>query len=60
MERFYHAFIPPMSMRTGYAASFGTDGAMADYTINFPLYDGVKELYIALKKDAVINEYFCL
>lgn len=29
---------------------------MADYTINFPLYDGVKELYIALKKGAVILE----
>lgn len=56
MECFYHAFIPPMGMSTGYSAPFSTDGAMADYTINFPLYDGVKELYIALKKDAVISE----
>ena len=30
------------------------DGQMADYTIHFPLYDGVKEFYIALKKDAVL------
>lgn len=53
-EKFYHSFIPPMGMRTGYSSPFGTDGALADYTLNFPLYDGVKELYIALKKDAVI------
>lgn len=55
-EIFYHSFIPPMGMRTGYSAPFDTDGALGDYTLNFPLYDGVKELYIALKKDAVILE----
>lgn len=56
MEIFYHSYFPPMGMKSGYSAPFHTDGAMADYTINFPLYDGVKELYIALKKDAVISE----
>lgn len=55
-EIYYHSYIPPMGMRTGYSSPFATDGVMADYTINFPLYDGVKELYIALKKDAVILE----
>jgi len=55
-EVYYHTFMPPMGMRTGYSSPFVTDGEMADYTINFPLYDGVKELYIALKKDAVILE----
>jgi len=55
-EIFYHTYMTPMGMRTGYSAPFATDGEMADYTINFPLYDGVKELYIALKKDAVISE----
>ena len=55
-EKFYHAFIPPMGMHTGYSAFLGTDGTLADYTINFPLYDGVKELYIALKKHALILE----
>ena len=55
-EVYYHSYIPPMGMRTGYSSPFATDGRMADYTINFPLYDGVKELYIALKKDAVIAE----
>ena len=55
-EIFYHSFVPPMGMTTGYSAPFTTDGSMADYTINFPICDGVKELYIALKKDAVILE----
>ena len=55
-EKFYHSFVPPMGMSTGYSAPFNTDGVLADYTINFPLYDGVKELYIALKKDAVVLE----
>ncbi|MBQ7839535.1 MAG: SGNH/GDSL hydrolase family protein [Lachnospiraceae bacterium] len=55
-EVYYHSFIPPMDMQTGYSAPFETDGALAEYTINFPLYDGVKELYIALKKDAVLLE----
>ena len=55
-EVFYATFMPPMGMRTGYSSPFVTDGEMADYTINFPLYDGVNELYIALKKDAVISE----
>jgi len=56
VERFYHSFVPPSDMSTGYSVPFSTDGVMADYTINFPLYDGVKELYIVLKKDAVILE----
>jgi lysophospholipase L1-like esterase len=44
-----------MGMRTGYSSAIMTDGKMAQYTINFPLYDGVKELYIALKKDSVLE-----
>lgn len=55
-ELYCHTFIPPMGMRTGYSSPFMTDGKLADYTIHFPLYDGVKELYIALKKDAVLLE----
>lgn len=55
-EIFYHTFMPPMGMKSGYSAPFATDSMLADYTINFPLYDGVKELYIALKKDAVLAQ----
>ena len=42
-------------MTEGYSSGKRTDGADTDYTINFPLYDGVKELYIALKKDAHVS-----
>lgn len=49
------AFMPPLDLKTGYSAGTGADGKMHDYTINFPLHDGVKELYIALKKDAVLE-----
>ena len=53
---FYHSYIPNALDYTGeYSLPFETDGAMADYVMNFPLYDGIKELYIALKKDAVIE-----
>lgn len=55
-DLFYCSLFPPMGMHTSFSAPCGTDGALADYTLNFPLYDGIKELYIALKKDAVISE----
>lgn len=53
-EQFYHTFIPPVGIQKGYSSAFNTDGALADHTIYFPLYDGVRELYIAIKKDAMI------
>ena len=52
----YHSsFKPPMGMRTGYSSGAELSGKMEEYTINMPLYDGVKELYIALKKDALLE-----
>lgn len=54
-ELFHQVFRPPMGMRTGYESAVMTSGMLRDYTINFPLYDGVKELYIALKKNAVLE-----
>ncbi len=54
-DLFHQSFRPPMGMRTGYESAVTTSGKLWDYTINFPLYDGVKELYIALKKDAVLE-----
>ncbi len=55
-DTFYHTFVPTdVNLKEGYAAAKATDGIMAEYTVNFPLYDAVSELYIALKKDAVIE-----
>lgn len=54
-DLYHQSFKPPMGMRTGYESAVMTSGKLRDYTINFPLYDGVKELYIALKKHAVLE-----
>lgn len=54
-EIWYATFMPPRGMTEGYSSGKQTDGAMGEYTINFPLYDGVEELYIALKKDALLE-----
>lgn len=55
-ELYYQSFRPPMGMRTGYSSAVMTHGKMTEYTINFPLYDGVKELYIGLKKDSLLEQ----
>lgn len=54
-DLFHQSFRPPMGMRTGYESAVTTSGKLRDYTINFPLYDGVKELYIALKKNVILE-----
>ena len=54
-DLYHKSFAPPMGMLTGYESAVMAGGKMRDYTINFPLYDGVKDLYIALKKDAILE-----
>ena len=54
-EIHYKTFVPPHDQTDGYSSPFKTDGVERDYTLNFPLYDGVQELYIALKKDALLK-----
>ncbi len=54
-ETYYASFRPPMGMTEGYSSPVKTDGKMTEYTINLPLYDNVHQLYIALKKDAVLE-----
>ncbi len=39
----------------GYSSSLTLDGKMHDYTLNFPLYNSVNEIYIALKNDSTID-----
>ena len=54
-EIYYRSFRPAFGIKEGYSSPQRTDGAMADYTINMPLYDNVHELYVALKKDALLE-----
>lgn len=54
-DLYYASFRPPMGMREGYSSKCLANGKLAEYTINFPLYDNVYDLYIGLKKDAIIE-----
>ncbi|MBQ9802798.1 MAG: SGNH/GDSL hydrolase family protein [Clostridia bacterium] len=55
-DLYYRTFVPPRGMTEGYSSAHWVEGTEADYTINFPLYDGVKELYVALKRNAHLSE----
>ena len=52
---YYFSFMPPIGMTQGYSSGKKTDGKYTDYTINFPGFDGVSELYVALKKGARLS-----
>lgn len=54
-DTYYRTFVPPRGVSEGYSSGHRTDGVYRDYTINFPLYDRVKELYVALKRTAHIS-----
>lgn len=57
-DTFFFTMVPPPTMSedySGYTTGHKTYGELTDYTVNFPLYDGVRELYIAIKKDAVLD-----
>ncbi len=46
---YYHTYRPGVTCQEGFSEPFKTDGALAEYTLNFPLYDEVSEIYIALR-----------
>jgi len=52
---YYRSFRPPVGVKEGYSSLIPTPAELSVYTINFPLYDTVQELYIGLKKDAVLE-----
>ena len=54
-DTYYKTFVPPRGVLEGYSSGHFTDAVYRDYTINFPLYDRVKELYIALKRTAHVS-----
>ena len=55
-DTFVTTYVPPRGMTEGYSSGKWIARTYTDHTINFPLYDGVKELYIALKKTAHLSE----
>ena len=54
-DLFLQSFRPPMGMKAGFSSLVETKGGLRDYTINFPLYDGVKRLFVALKKGSILE-----
>ena len=54
-DTYFRTFVPPRGMTEGYcSAQWLERGDVYDYTLNFPLYDGVKALYVAFKREAEI------
>ena len=53
--RFVQTFIPPSPTCDRYERLAKTDGTMGEYTINFPLYCGVKSLYIGLREGSILE-----
>ncbi len=50
-----HTFFPPVGVTEGFSNLQKADGVLRDYLIHFPLYDEVNELWIGLKKGAVLE-----
>ncbi len=55
-DTFVGTFVPSSNITEGYSSGRWVARTYTDHTINFPLYDGVKELYIALKRSANLGE----
>jgi hypothetical protein len=56
-SRYIHTFKPTVTMTQGYEDIYRTsgDGTMRHYTINFPLYNDVNEVYLGLKEGSTIS-----
>ncbi len=53
---FTHCFVPPFEISEGYTAAADLPGeAEREITLHFPLYSGVKALYIGLKKGCLLK-----
>lgn len=55
-EEYVRTLMPPFNIESGYESLISFDDeVMRDVTINFPLYSEVKELYIGLDENAVVE-----
>lgn len=54
---FFEGFVPPIDLKDGYESLIELEGTgEREITIHFPLYAGVKELYIGLEDGACVKE----
>ena len=56
-EQYVKTFVPPVAIVDGYESLLeaAKDGEVYDYTINFPLYSGVKALHVGLQLGAKVE-----
>lgn len=55
--RYVNTFVPPKTLEDGYESVIDLGGtAEREFTINFPLYSGVKNLYVGLQETAKVEE----
>lgn len=56
-EKYVKTFVPPFNLTDGYESVIDLSGGEdREYTINFPLYSAVSELYIGLADNSVVSE----
>ncbi len=53
--RYYGTFVPPFGVDTGYEGVIDLDGEEREYTINLPLYSGLKRLYVGIKEGCTLK-----
>lgn len=54
--RFWGSFIPPFDITDGYSSCLSVCSGMKDITINFPLYSGVRDLFVGIDKNSVLKK----
>lgn len=56
-EKYVKTFVPPFNLTDGYESVIDLVGdGIREYTINFPLYSAVSELYIGLSEGSIVCE----
>lgn len=56
-EKYVKTFSPPYGMKNGFESVIKlSDGPVRDFTINFPLYSGISELYVGIEDSAVVEQ----
>ncbi|MBR0466871.1 MAG: hypothetical protein IJJ40_05185 [Clostridia bacterium] len=53
-DKYVGTYLPKTNAKNGFCDIVKTDGKMGEYTINFPLFDNVCELYIGLKGESEV------
>ncbi len=54
-SKYFRTFVPPTNFENGYDSIIYLPGGVKSVTVNFPLYNGVKDLYIGLAEGATLE-----